>query len=302
MYGWIVVLSALCLWFAVRYYLLKREMKRLTVQIGDLGENARYGQRLYLEENNRTLSKAVLELNRLVDGYEQKLRRVGEMERNIRLSVSGISHDLRTPLTSLAGYVQLLNKDPSPDKQREYVRVILDSVNVLQQLTESFYELSRLELEETSYAVQSVNLEHAVAECFLRFFEEFSKRNLELDIRDAAAPPVVLADPVALQRVIHNLIQNLLRYAHGTISVSFTESGGCYAVTIGNKTAAPLPDDADLLFDRFHKSDASRGGQGMGLGLYISRKLMNGMGGSIGAVRAGDMLFVTAMLPKEDGE
>src|SRR5689334_6476627 len=169
MYWLIGVLACSCLFFAVRFYLIRQELNRLTVQIGELIENAQYGQRLHLEENDHTLAKAILEINRMVDGYENRLRRVGEMERNIRLSVSGISHDLRTPLTSLAGYLQLLKKTPSPEKQKEYLGIILASVNVLQDLTESFYELSRLELDENIYDFQSLNLEHAVCECFLRF-------------------------------------------------------------------------------------------------------------------------------------
>jgi signal transduction histidine kinase len=149
----------------------------------------------------------------MVDGYENQLRRVDDLERNIRLSITGLSHDLRTPHTSLAGYLQLLEKAPSPEKNQEYLGVIMDSVKVLQDLTERFYELTRLELDENSNDFQSLNLEHTVCECFLRFYEDFARNNIELDIQDAANPTVVRADPLALQRVLHNLIQNLLRYA-----------------------------------------------------------------------------------------
>jgi signal transduction histidine kinase len=293
------VLVFICLFFAVRFYLIRREIKRLTVQIGELIENAQYGQRLYLEENDRALAKAILEINRMVDGYENQLRRVREMERNIRLSISGISHDLRTPLTSLAGYLQLLKKTPSPEKQEDYLDIILASVKALQDLTENFYELSRLELDENSYAIESLNLEHAVSECFLRFYEDFARRNIEFDIQDAARPPVVLADPLALQRVLHNLIQNLLRYAHGTVTILFLEENGFHAVKIGNETDFPLPSEINSIFDRFYTADQSRGGQGMGLGLYISRKLLNDMGGVISAEKDRQRLFITVKLPMD---
>lgn len=298
---WLIgVLALLCLFFAVRFYLIRREIKRLTVQIGELIENAHYGQRLYLEENDRALAKAILEINRMVDGYENQLRRVGEMERNIRLSISGISHDLRTPLTSLAGYLQLLQKTPAPEKQKAYLRNILASVRVLQDLTESFYELSRLELDENNYALQRLNLEHAVCDCFLRFYEDFGQKNIELVIQDAAHPPIVRADPVALQRVLHNLIQNLLRYAQGTVSIAFFEEDDFHAVKVGNETAATLPRDIDSIFDRFYTADQSRSGQSMGLGLYISRKLVNGMGGMIWAKKDGQTLFITVKLPMDN--
>lgn len=290
------VLASVALFFAVRFYLLRQEIKRVTSRIRELGANAPYGQRLYLEENDLTLAKAILEINRLVDGYENQLRRVSEMERNIRLSITGISHDLRTPLTSLAGYLQLLKKDPSPEKQKEYLRVILDSVRVLQDLTESFYELSRLELDENSLILQRLNLEHTICECFLRFYEDFGRKQIGLEIQEAAKPPVVRADLLALQRVLHNLIQNLLRYAHGTVSISFFEEEGFYAVKISNETEVALPNNIDSIFDRFYTADQSRGGQGMGLGLYISRKLVNGMDGVISAEKDREMLLITLKL------
>ena len=300
MYLLIGILAFICMFFAVRFYLVRREIKRLTNQIRELSVNAHYGQRLYLEENDRALAETILEINRMVDGYENQLRRVGAIERNIRLSISGISHDLRTPLTSLAGYLQLLKKAPSPEKQEEYLGVILDSVRVLQDLTESFYELSRLELDQYSFNLQSLNLEHAVCECFLRFYEDFGRKNIGLDIQDTAKSPVVRADSLALQRVLHNLIQNLLRYAHGTVSISFFEEGSFHAVKVGNETEVPLPNNIESIFERFHTVDQSRSGQGMGLGLYISRKLVNGMGGMISAEKDRQRLFITVKLPSSE--
>lgn len=291
------VLTSIGLFYAMRFYIIRREIRRLTIHIGELGVNACYGQRLYLEENDRALAKAILEINRIVDGYENKLRRIGEMERNIRLTISGISHDLRTPLTSVAGYLQLLKKAPSPEKQKEYLGIILDSVRVIQELTESFYELSRLELDENNYDFQSLNLEHAVCECFLRFYEDFARKNIEIDILDAAKPPIIRADPLALQRVLHNLIQNLMRYAQGTVSVSFVEEVGFHGVKVGNETEVPLPNDIDSIFERFYTADQSRSGQGMGLGLYVSRKLVNDMGGVISAEKDRQRIFITVKLP-----
>ena len=120
-----------------------------------------------------------------------------------------------------------------------------------------------------------------------------------LDIQDAAEPPVVRTDPLALKRMLHNLIQNLLRYATGTVSISFFEKGDFYAVKVCNETGAALPNDIDSIFDRFYTADQSRSGRGMGLGLYISRKLVNGMGGMICAKMDGQRLIITVKLPMD---
>lgn len=114
----ICLLSMVCLFFSLRFYLLRREIKRLSVQIENLSDRAQYGTRLYLEENDRALAEVMGSINRIVNDYEGRIRRVNEMEQNIRLSISGLSHDLRTPLTSLTGYLQLLSKVDSPEKRR----------------------------------------------------------------------------------------------------------------------------------------------------------------------------------------
>lgn len=298
MYLLIGALAGLGLFIAVRFYLLRHEIKRLHRQIDEMNENARYGKRMYLEENDNVLANTIGAINRMVDNYERKLRRVSEMEQNIRQSISGITHDIRTPLTSLTGYLQLLSKEASPDKQREYLDTIFNSVGMLRDLTENFYELARLDLEEDTFSIQNLNLEHIAGECFLSFYENFAQKNIELNIEDAKIPPIVLADTVSLRRVLCNIIQNLLRYAKETVSVSFSEEDGYFAVTIGNETDSLIPDDINRVFERFYTADPSRSNQSMGLGLYISQKLIAGMGGSIVAYKENLKFYVMVKLPK----
>lgn len=137
-----------------------------------------------------------------------------------------------------------------------------------------------------------------MCERFLGFYENFSEKGLEIRICDAEKPPVVAADPLALNRVLNNLIQNLLRYAQGTIIISFSEENDCAAVTISNETAAALPEETDRIFDRFYTVDPSRSSRSAGLGLYISRKLVTGMGGEISARKDGNKLVVTMKFPR----
>ncbi|MDR1537430.1 MAG: HAMP domain-containing histidine kinase [Clostridiales bacterium] len=205
------------------------------------------------------------------------------MERNIRLSIFGISHDLRTPLTSLTGYLQLLSKEQDSGKRREYLEVISRSAEVLRDLTENFYELSRLELGETTFTPQSLNLERVVCEGFLNFFENFSQKGIEVEIRETGTAMIALADPVALNRILSNLAQNQLRCACGTVTVAFASEHGSASVTISNESSAPLPPDPERLFERFYTADSSRSNRGSGLGLYVSRKLAEGMAGSLAA-------------------
>ena len=100
-----------------------------------------------------------------------------------------------------------------------------------------------------------------------------------------------------MTRVLNNLIQNLLRYAQGSILIAFAEDGRWAAVIISNETAADLPEETERIFERFYTADPSRSNRSAGLGLYISRKLVTGMGGEISARREGERLVVTMRFP-----
>ncbi|MDR1000967.1 MAG: HAMP domain-containing histidine kinase [Clostridiales bacterium] len=289
--------------FGLRFFLLRREVKRLRGEIMDLADNARYGKRLHLEEGDATLETAITAINKLVDGYEERLRHSEEMERNMRLNISAIAHDLRTPLTSLTGYLQLLSKEPLTDKQRGYIDTIFNAAITLRDLTENFYEISRLDLGEYVMALQPINLEHIVCETFLGFYQNFVLKKIEVDIAEAERPPIAIADDMALKRILHNIIQNLLRYAKGAVSISFqtsfqtAERENAHAVIIRNETDAPLPEDIERIFERFYMADTSRSHNGAGIGLYVSRKLIRAMNGDIIAWRQDGALYMKISLP-----
>jgi signal transduction histidine kinase len=297
--GWLVAaLAAACAVLGLRFFLLRSEAKRLRGEVMSLAGNARYGKRLHLEENAAALGEAITAINELVDGYEEKLRQAEEVERNMRLNISGVAHDLRTPLTSLAGYLQLLSKEPLTGRQRGYIDTVFNAAVTLRDLTENFCEISLLDLGERAFALQPVNLEHIVCETFLGFYENFAQKNIEVDIAEAERPPVAVADEVALKRVLHNIIQNLLRYAKSTVSISFAaESAGSRAVVIRNDTEAFLPEDAERIFERFYMADSSRNHGGAGIGLHVSRKLARAMGGDIAAWQSGGALHMKIVLP-----
>jgi signal transduction histidine kinase len=297
---WIVGLLSACLVCSlVRFAFLRRELSELGVRTGELKERAKYGARLHSESGDRVLTKMAKEVNLLVDEYEGRVKRTERAEDNIRLSVSGISHDLRTPLTALSGYLQLLGKTDLTPRQAEYAAAMKSSARTLSDLVEDFYDLSRLEFGDDIFNCRETELVSFVCERFFAFYESFAERGLEVSVRGADGAYLVAADALALTRVLNNLIQNILRYASGAVSVSFAEAGDCAAVIVGNETKDPLPDETEKLFDRFFTADPSRGNRGSGLGLYVSRKLVEGMGGGISAEKQnGDTLVLTIRLPK----
>ncbi|MFS1125771.1 sensor histidine kinase, partial [Enterococcus faecalis] len=129
-------------------FFLQREIKRLTKKIATLSERQEYGGRLSVEFREKNLMDLVDALNRWVDENEQKGQVFQEMEENIRLSIVGLSHDLRTPLTAINGYVQLLEQVEDTEKREKYLTIIKQSVARLLSMTDQFYDLARIETKQ----------------------------------------------------------------------------------------------------------------------------------------------------------
>jgi signal transduction histidine kinase len=302
---WIAGALILCLVFSLAQQAFTRgELKRLAARTRALSERAGHGARLHMDGGSRSLSDIAGAVNALVDDYEMRVKRTERIEGNIRLSISVISHDLRTPLTAVSGYLQLLEKSDDAEKRREYMAAIESSVRTLSDLVENFYDLSRLELGDDVFDFREVPLEDFVSERFLAFYESLAERGLEVSICKAPPGLTVSADPLAITRVLNNLIQNLLRYANGAVRVTFAEEETMASVIIANQTQSALPEEADKLFERFYTADSSRSNRGSsGLGLYISRKLVEGMGGTISAEKQNDgMLLIRIRLAKFHGK
>lgn len=132
-------------------FFLQREIKRLTKKIATLSERQEYGGRLSVEFREKNLMDLVDALNTWLDENEQKGQAFQEMEENIRLSIVGLSHDLRTPLTAINGYVQLLEQVEDTEKREKYLTIIKQSVARLLSMTDQFYDLARIETKQKKW-------------------------------------------------------------------------------------------------------------------------------------------------------
>ncbi|WP_400247921.1 sensor histidine kinase [Niallia sp. JL1B1071] len=282
MWGWVFFLLTFALLFYL--YFLKRELRKLKEEVHNLPTRASFGSRLSLDFREKTLLELVDELNLMINVFEDKNRQAKQMEENVKLSIAGLSHDLRTPLTSINGYVQLLHATNDETRRKHYVAIIEQSVKRLIEMTEHFYDLARMETNQKEIVLTSISLSNLVEEIFLSFYEQLEEKKIELQFPEEIKDRKIITDKLMTTRVLHNIVQNILRYAKNTVIISYDMEKDFLVLRIKNDIKRDSKVAIEKVFMRFYTEVSSRTNtEASGLGLYLSKKLVEKMNGKMEA-------------------
>ncbi|SET60561.1 Signal transduction histidine kinase [Salinibacillus kushneri] len=296
MWGWIFVFMALAL--LLYLYFLKRELRKLKHAVKELPTRSSYGSRLFIDFRSNALMDLVDELNQVIDKFEEKNRQAKQMEENVRLSITGLSHDLRTPLTSINGYVQLLNEITDETKRMHYLGIISNSIQRLMEMTDHFYDLARIETNQKEITLSSFSLSHLIEEIFLSFYEQFEDKKIRLQFPEKMNDRQIIADKLMLTRVIQNIVQNILRYAKSKAVISYKNEDNNLVFSVSNNIKKDSKVAVEKVFMRFYTEDTSRTNpESSGLGLYLSKKLVEKMNGKMNARLYDNWFIVEIHLP-----
>ena len=288
-----IFLGAFALFLLLRLHGLHKALKQLTGELREINQDEPVHRHLQLPVPDRELELFAEELNRYLSfsfdrSFAQKKR-----EQDIRREITNISHDLRTPLTSILGYLELLKDSPLSPEQQEYLEIIHNRSSHLNTLISQLYEYVRLESRELKLNIETLDLRLLLQEHLLSFYQEFESNGISLIPRLPEEPVPVRADPDALMRILHNLTSNLLKYGGGTAVISLTSTPKEAILTCSNPASDLTADNAAHLFDPFYTADNARTTQKSGLGMTVSRLLLEQMGGSMEAHLENGLLTIT---------
>lgn len=301
MWGWLFIFLILALLFYI--FFLKKELRKLKNNLAAMPDHSKFGSRLSVDFRQKETLALVEELNRMIDVYEDKNRQAKKMEDNVKLSIAGISHDLRTPLTSINGYVQLLQNTADIEKRQQYLTVIERSVNRLIEMTNNFYDLARIETNQKEMELTSIALPALAEETFLSFYEQFEVNHIEVVFPEDTINDEIIADRLMTVRVVQNIIQNILRYADSTAIISYSVQDNHFKFSVKNDVKTDSKIAIEKVFSRFYTEDASRtNAEASGLGLYMSKKLVEKMNGKMNAELDGKWFTVNIYLPINRGK
>ncbi|MBB3131018.1 signal transduction histidine kinase [Paenibacillus rhizosphaerae] len=281
-----VLLLLVCMYLVFQHRHLLQEIKRITgtteaIRAGNL--NLRYR----LHRSRKPVQDLGGELNRLLDDVQQTFERTQFLEDERKRMIASISHDLRTPLTSLLGYMEALRDDMTltAEEKRSFIGIASDKGDALLERLQEFFELAKLEADDSPAELHKMNLTDIVQEVLLGFYPDFQKAGLTPTLRIPDSPQYVKGDRLYIRRILENLVSNALRYGQEgkEIGIAIREETDFVWVDVWDRGKGISSQDLPRVFERFYTGMPSRNAslRGTGLGLTITKNLVEKQGGQI---------------------
>lgn len=246
-----------------------------------------FNQRIRLQNHIKPINILSVNINKLIEKLQKVFEKNKINEDSIKKMISNISHDLRTPLTSMLGYMELILNDQSlsEDEKGQYIKIVYDKGNHLYNLMEEFFQVSKLESNDVSLEIRKINVSEIIKQNIISFFNEFEKLNMKPQINILEEDIYAFGDEKALNRILNNLISNALKYgSEGTaMGIDLREDENYVSVDVWDNGAGIPKEEIDYVFDRLYTVEKSRklNLKSSGLGLTIVKKLVKNQNGSI---------------------
>ncbi len=275
----IIILVFLLIVSVSRFLLLQWDVRRMTKQLEEISEHFGTNELLRTNTHNKYLARFADKINQLIILFKQNQQTFEKRELELKQEITNISHDLRTPLTSIKGFSELLS-DPalSEEEKKEFLAIIQKKIDNLIMIIDLFYELSQLDSSDKKLIMEQQYLDQIVEETMLMFYEEFENKQLKVDLDENNVSPI-FADRKAAVRIVTNIIQNALTYAKSYVTISLTEDDKYIWLRTANDMEETDISELEHIFNRTFRLDSSRTGPQLGLGLHIVQQLVQKQGG-----------------------
>jgi len=244
-------------------------------------------EKLLVHSDEENIKKILIEINRLLEHNQKIMATYHKAEISMRKMLSNISHDLKTPLTVVLGYLEMLMNDPNSSQKeiKEILPKVYDKTNEVLELINKFFDLAKLESGDKEISLSRMNINEICRKNILHFYEVLAVKGFEVIIELPEENYYVLASEEELDRVLNNLISNAIQYGKDgkTLGLTLKADGQFIFIEIWDKGKGISEYHKDLVFERMYTLEDSRNKlyQGSGLGLTITKRLVEKMGGEI---------------------
>lgn len=244
-----------------------------------------------VSSGDRTIKALAEQMNIQLHALRRERLRLRQGDAELKAAVTNISHDLRTPLTAVCGYLDLLEQEPLTPQSARYISVIRERTNSMRTLAEELFDYSVIVSANEEQKRENVSLNGVLEQSLAGFYGVLSGRGISPEIEMPNRPVMRLSDSAALRRIFDNILSNAAKYSDGDLKVRLTEDG---SISFENGAKNLDRVQTEQLFDRFFTVETASGSTG--LGLSIAKTLTEKLGGEIGAEYACGRLTVKLKL------
>lgn len=293
---WAVAATAACIVLIIMGILVVRQINEICRRLAFIRTH-RTNMRLSGDLPFKAAGRLMDEINALLDGMEEERIRIEQESRGLKKSLTGISHDIRTPLTSLSGYFQLLSETENPRERERYERIIRARIDGLGAMLEELFTYTKLQDDEYKIEMGPLDFTRCAVDATLAFYGQFMEKGIKPEVKIPEEPAVIYGNPEAVRRILQNIIKNALVHGTDQVAVTLEREEGKAILRCSNSCENPEKIDMEGVFTRFYQADAARRDGSTGLGLTIASELVKRLGGELTAKLTGDIFTVIVMFP-----
>ena len=286
LYAIIACLLIISIFLAVKLYLLKKTAREITASFEEiLNEDTNTGIRISgrdkdMRELTDSINKQLIELRKQYLQYN-----LGNSE--LKNAITNMSHDIRTPLTAIYGYLDMIENTDDPEKKSKYISIIRERTEIMKQLTEELFQYSMVVSDDKELELEDVFVNQVLEESISSFYPALTEKNIVPEINICSEKIYRRLNKQALSRIFANLLNNAVKYSDGDLKIKLLPTG---EMVFENTAKALSSVKTEQLFDRFFTVKTSS--NSTGLGLSIAKNLVERMNGSIAANYKDNMLKI----------
>lgn len=271
------ILSIIITFLIGKVYLLQKSAREIKNDLHHILNNET-NILIGISSRDKYLCELVESLNIELRQLRSDRQNYNKGNQEIKESITNISHDLRTPLTAICGYLDLLEKEEKSQKVEEYIKIIENRSKVLVELTEELFKSSLITSTINKESYEDVKINSILEETISSYYTLLKERNINPEVHMPEEPVVKSLDPKALSRIFENIISNVIKYSDGDLKIVLFETG---EITFSNYASRLNEIEVGKLFNRYYTVDTRK--KSTGLGLSIAKVLTKEMNGRIKA-------------------
>ena len=283
----IVALSVVILLLIIKIAVMKKSVREIRTDFAVLIKGDSNSQ-ITLSSRDKDLCMLATDLNESLKEQRKLYLLYHQGDQEMKTAVTNISHDLRTPLTAISGYLELLKDEEKSEQVEKYLSIIEERTGHMKKLTEEMFEYSIITSEgEEELPLEDVDLNRMLEDCVMNYYAALSEKKIDLTVDITEKKIIRKLNKVQTERVFSNLISNALKYSDGDLSITMDDQG---EIVFSNHAGKITPVIVERLFGRFYTVENAR--NSTGLGLSIAKTFVERMHGEIGADYRDNKLYI----------